>query len=525
MKKYIIFLIISLFSANMLFAEIKMVQIQVMDTPDPQSKYLRLVNGGFAMTDQTSYMLPVSKKRVQGNRMPFINKYGHDVLLVGPFLDMCGDIEIIESGSVIAKIKTSEFVARGIRNFYFPNENRSRNEGCVHFRIPLEIIRSIRSTLFQIKVGNIENLDVLECQLVKRYEIQAMLFLDGQPNLPTRELTTHNGFQTVKNVFQKSDRPVRLAIKLKGNDIPSTEIFRFGNGTNKDFLYQFDNAVAGKSCKSNLEVTGGVKIGSLIGKDDAIFIEVTPNKDGGKNLRRNNDGYMISLSDGKMGQFTKVNMNSDAVAPSPGTTFSKTQQPDNWGPYIFARMMPDVYTMGRYTDFGIVEIGECGATPGKGGFSGTTDNTANPYFPDLTPIPVRNIYRGSLDNFCNGITTINQKKDVVQANIKWGVQNITNIPVTSKFTIELRSGNDLLSTQEIEALPPFGIAEFEFVRKESKICIQRTKTSSSGTPVCVQCDPIVSKIPLWTDPEFRVTVDVNLIIDEGESESNNRQIF
>jgi hypothetical protein len=257
-----------------------------------------------------------------------------------------------------------------------------------------------------------------------------------------------------------------MAIKLKGK-IDKADIFRFGNGSNKDLLYQFDNPVSGRTCKSNLEVTGGIKIDNLIGKDDAIFIEVIPNKDGGKNFRRNNDGYMISLSDGKMGQFVSVNMDRDAEAPSPGTTFSKTQRPDNWGPYIFARMMSDVYTMGRYTDLGIVEIGACETVSGGGGFNGTGGSSSTDY-PDLTPIQVRNIFRGSLDNFCNGITAINKMKEIVQPNIIWGVQNLTNVPVTSKFNIELRSGNELLDTKEIESLPPFGIVEFEFVRKRVK---------------------------------------------------------
>jgi hypothetical protein len=158
-----------------------MVQIQVMDTPDPQTPYLRSINSGFAMTDQTSYMLPYRNKRIQGSRMPFINKYGHDVLLVGPFLDMCGNIEIKEGSRVVAVIETKDFVAREKRNFYFPNENRYKNEGCVHFRIPYEIMKKIRGDLFEIKVGNFEKLDVLECQKVKRYEYRQCCFWMDSP--------------------------------------------------------------------------------------------------------------------------------------------------------------------------------------------------------------------------------------------------------------------------------------------------------------------------------------------------------
>jgi len=130
MRKFFVLLFLIVLTTSFSNAEIKMIQIQVNDTFDPQSFYARRIKGGFEMNDQTSYMLPVKEKRIQKARMPFIKNFGHDVLLVGPFLDMCGDIQIIDNNNnVINTIIPKKFIAKEIRKFYFVNENRERNEG------------------------------------------------------------------------------------------------------------------------------------------------------------------------------------------------------------------------------------------------------------------------------------------------------------------------------------------------------------------------------------------------------------
>jgi hypothetical protein len=516
MKKLLLVLTILISATIIANAEIKMIQIQVNDTPDPQSKYLRYVPGGFTMNDQTSYMLPVKNKRIQAARMPFIKRFGHDVVLVGPFLDVCGEIKIIDNNdNLIFTISPRSFVAKELRNFYFVNENRTRKEGCVHFHIPQSVIRSIRTEFFKIKVGNIENLDVVECQLVKRPEIEAMLFLDTEPQ---RTATTSIGFPTIKNTFQPNAIH-RIAIKLRG-EISNTDKFRFGNGLDKGLIYHFDQPVVNRTCNSNLIAANGFKIGTLIKPNDAIIFEVKA-KEGGQKTRRINEGYMIGLSDANMGQFVQVIMDENADPDPVGTVRSKMEQPDCWGPYIFARILPDVYTFGRYTDLGIIEIGECKISKGGGGFAGIGDNTRQTQFPDLVPEQPKNLFRGSVRDFCNGITDVNKPSKIEQDSIIWGVENVTNVPVTRPFTIEIYNDNgDLLARQVVAPLPGFGVARFKLGRPVSTICVQLTDNR-----VCAQCDPEKSNVPLWIDPKFKIIVDTGLNVEEGGSETNNTKEF
>ncbi len=358
-------ILLFLFSISAMNAEIKLIQIKVQDAVDPQSLYTpSKMYDELSYDDQTSYLLPVKNKRIEGYRMPFIKNFGHDVLLVGPFLDVCGDIQILDAENRLkATIKPTSFVSKGKKDFWFPNERRKKNEGYVHFRINKGSMDRISTQNFKIKVGNIENLDVVDCLVADRFEIDAVLFTGKE--VPEREVGTVDNISTIKNTFETGNA-YEIKIKINGGLLSRYTYKLFESEL---FYHHAEESVFGSTCIGNLNLSGSITKVKLIENNDAVAMKLISSTSS-ELERRAFFGYMIGLIDGKIGNLTKINIDKNAATLPFGTTLNRQQEPNSWGPYIFARFSNDVYKFGQYTDLGIFEVGDCkkkGIVNGSGG--------------------------------------------------------------------------------------------------------------------------------------------------------------
>ncbi|RYY84589.1 MAG: hypothetical protein EOO15_19010, partial [Chitinophagaceae bacterium] len=241
MKK--IFLLVLLAMTFAASAEIKQIQLLVKGETPRTIFYQYKVGssdmgmspkGGYVISDQSSNMVPVKNQRIEGFRMPFISRMEHEVLLVGPFLDMCGDISILDDNdNLIGTIRTGAFVGKGKDDFFILRDDEFRREGYVKFRIPASMMITIGTRNFKIKVGNVANLDIVECKVVNRYTAEAILFTGT--TVPTRTAIGANATTNVMNTF-RNNTEFQVKIKVRGG-VPANETFQFNNGVDKALIF------------------------------------------------------------------------------------------------------------------------------------------------------------------------------------------------------------------------------------------------------------------------------------------------
>lgn len=512
MKRGIYFLIffLMIFVAK---SEIKLIQIKVQDAPDSRSNFSPSpLYEELPYDDQTSYVLPVKNKRIEGYRMPFIKNFGHEVLLVGPFLDVCGDIQILDANNnVKATIRSSSFVSKGRRNFWFANEWKAKKEGYVHFRITKNILNSITTKNFKIKVGPIDALDMIEGKIVERFQIQAMLFTSTPA--PRREMVSDGRIRTVKNTFEPNTE-YAMKIKLRGGVLRTDKFGFVLIGSTKSLLYNFSKSRLG-NCIGNFSITSAPVTTKLIETNDAIEIKVKAQTNIPRFRSSESNGYLIGLHDDNIGNLTKVTIN-EGSGPTFGQSVSKRELPDSWGPYIYARLMSDVYTFGQYTDLGQIESGTCatnnfgsgGPTNVRivGGSSGSqVSNSSDATILDLSYQNAL-IYEQNDQNISDEFPGLNMNvcRQANDPNPK-----ITNIP-SLRAVVTAPSDFNFVGSIEIKFIQNgrqvdsgtisnvnAGQSAFvEFRRPESRLCITNPPSNAN---ICKRCGNGFQTIRHWDD--------------------------
>jgi hypothetical protein len=527
MTKFFYTVLLFLFSFSVINAEIKLIQIKVQDAVDPQSLYNpSKMYDEFSYDDQTSYLLPVKNKRIEGYRMPFIKNFGHDVLLVGPFLDMCGDIQILDADNrVKATIRPASFVSKGRRNYWFVKEWKARKEGYVHFRISKSVLNSITTPNFKIKVGPIDALDIVDCKIAERFQIQGILFTSNPA--PQREMTTDRTFRTVKNTFDPNIE-YNVKIKLNGGTLASDKFGFVSIGNTKNLLYNFAlQSVNSSTCVGNLILVNNPVRSKLIENNDAIEFKVKVQTNSERSRRSEQHGYMIGLRDGNIGTLTGIALN-EGGSPRFGESVSKFQKPDGWGPYIYARLMNDIYTFGQYTDLGKIQAGTCnrnfsGGSGGVGGgvrlVGGGGGGSTIPNTNDASDINLsfQNalIYEqndAGFDDEFQGVTNVCRQagdpnpKVTTIPNLRAVVTGPVDANYVGNLEIRIKRNGNQLTSGTITNLNAGETKFVEYRRPESRLC---TTNPPSNAAICKRCGDGISGIRHWDDENIEIELYAN----------------
>jgi hypothetical protein len=517
-KLTLIALVLVTLAAN---AEIKQVQVRVSDETPTSIMYqyksgtsdqAQSPRGGFVLTNQSSNMVPVLNKRILGFRMPFIKGHAHDVLIVGPFLDMCNEVKILdEDDHVLATIPASSFTEKGKKSFFILRDDDFKTEGYIQFRLSASLINTIGRRHFKIKVGSVENLDIVEGKIVERYEAEAILFTGA--DAPVRTANPGGGIRTTLAL----NRDYTVKIKIRGGNLLATDEFQINNGVDRDFIY-FTSECA--TCrKPFIEARGPVERARLLADNDAI--QFTMRATANTSILRIH-GELIAIADagaGNWSTFTPEHKNTFAIGQGP-TQFDR---PDGWGPYLYLRESADIYRFGQYTDLrslvlgtgetcacastGVVSSG--GATRPIGSTGGGNNNNAA--LPAFT-ITTRNVFQfrssGSPTINDNFGTTANLCLNANDPNPK-----ITTIPPLT-FVIEARLAQNNLTVRISRGgtvllnVPNVNIAagatrEIPYNRTESRVCVTRSLANAS---ICKRCGDGVQGIAQWDDEEIKIEV-------------------
>jgi hypothetical protein len=503
-------------------AEIKQIQIRVLgETPIPVGVQFRESVGGangprngFMLTNQSSNMVPVKNRRILGFRMPFIFGQAHEVLLVGPYLNMCGEISILsEDNEVLATIRQAAFGERGKNNFYIRRDDEFRDEGFVRFTITEAIMDRIGRHSFKIKVGPIADLDIVECKMVNRYTAEAIL-VSG--NGDTRE---QNGRHIRTTIPIGTDFTVTM--KIRGGS--AGEQFQFNNGSDLNFIYLRSEC---EDCDKNyIQGRGSIRPARLLAENDAIEFSVRAFVSG--SITRQN-GELLAIADagaGNWSAYTPEKRGAFAIGHGP----SKADRGEGWGPYLFMREATDIYRFGQYTDLFEIVTGDgsrCSCIRGGGGGGGTTRpiggggaGGGNVVIEPLS-IEIRNAFTfsagasptavdnfGSTPNICLTATDPNPKITTVApltAVLRSGAP-------LNNLTVRFRRGTNTLATTANVNVAAGAAREVVFTRPESRVCATR---SLQNAAVCKRCGDGVQGVALWDDEGIVVEVlqGVNVLL-------------
>lgn len=139
--------------------------------------------------------------------------------------------------------------------------------------------------------------------------------------------------------------------------------------------------------------------------------------------------------------------------------------------------------------------------------------SSTPLLADLIPADFQNVRRGIDANDCNGAFT--GQRRFTQADLKFGVRNISTTPVTATFAVVLRTtaGGAERMRVNVTGLAGNGVALFDFRRASSEVCVVK---GSNGFG-CFAC-------PGTTPPDDRgleVVVDRDNAVTTEASEGNN----
>ncbi|RYY39739.1 MAG: hypothetical protein EOO08_08690 [Chitinophagaceae bacterium] len=516
MKFLFSFFLLLAFSAQ---AEIKQMQIRVLGetTPPIGMQFSGGINstalaprGGFNIGPDASHMVPVKARRIVTFRMPFIYRQGHEVLLVGPYLDVCGEVQIInEDNEVIATIRQAAFTGRGKKNFFIQRDEEFRDEGYISFRITEAVMERIGRSNFKIKVGPVADLDIVECKVVNRYEAEGILVSgDGV----TREMTGSH----VRTRFPLQ-RDITVKIKIRGGS--AGEEFQFNNGVDKNLIYFRSSCNA---CDQNyLEGKGSIRRTRLFAQDDGIEFTVRSAVSGA--LTRQS-GELIAIADAGAGNWSEYTPDRRNGSFAVGQGPSRYDRGEGWGPYLFLREAAAIYRFGQYTDLYEIQTGDgercsCeprGYNPPPGavhsgpitsGTGGNNNNAAAPLTLTLQNVfQFRNSNSGAVaDNFG---TTANLCLTATDPNPK-----VTTIgPLTAVLrsgtalaglTVRFRRGTTVLATVANVSVAANGQREVPFTRPESRVCVTRSPLNAS---ICKRCGDGIQGIPVWDDEGIIVEV-------------------
>jgi len=132
--------------------------------------------------------------------------------------------------------------------------------------------------------------------------------------------------------------------------------------------------------------------------------------------------------------------------------------------------------------------------------------------PDLVPTDFVNFRTGVRPDDCNGAFT--GQRRFVQADLKFGVRNISSTAVTTPFVVLLRKQDGTeLRRVTVPGLPGNGVAEFEFRRPNSEVCVQKGPNGLG----CTGCPGVA----LIDDKGIEVVVDFDNNVTTEASETNN----
>lgn len=508
------------------YSAIEMVQLRVVGANEPNSAFaMKALGGEFDITDQTSYLLPVVKGKVEGNRMPFIKDLAHDVLLVGPWLDFVGEVTILDfKKDVIFKISGNS-LTKGKTKFYYPSTRKTKDEGFLRFRISEANMKKIKGyPSFTIRVGN-KSGDNLQCKLVQRYEIEAILFTGN--NLPTREVVNRNNVSTILNTFN-ADQGYNVSLKLRGGSLDSdkyafvTNRFLYTKTITESYPYYSDSHcdLTNFSVSTNRDGEPNITTTRIVNNNDAISVPMIARK-GKEKVRRAASGFMIGLYDANAGSFDNITMEPGFERFRVSFIPKKSQVPDFWGPYLLARISSNLIVSGQYTDLGAVKIGTCGVVTGNRGRGNILAGGSNPQIiedPALIELSFQNalIYEstphGEDDDFGNiNINICRQANDPNPkitniGPLKAVVQNPLDIAINGTFTINFMRGNTVLFSENFNGLPANGRREVNYNRPENRIC---TTNPPSNAAVCKRCGNGISGVNHWNDENIVIQLVQN----------------
>ncbi|GAA4338610.1 hypothetical protein [Flaviaesturariibacter amylovorans] len=521
--KYL-FSILLLLLAGTSRAEIMQMQLKVIDGT-PILMYRQFTSstpstpltpeGGFDLSSETSNMVPVKNQRIVGFRMPFIYNKAHEVLLVGPYLDLCGDIQILdENNGLLAVVRTSAFIGKGKRNFFIQRHDVFRSEGYVHFRIPESVIRTIGRRNFKIKVGPVDDKDIVECKIVNRYTAEAILFTGDR--VPTRE-----AIQGGAHVRHNLTGGVEYEVKIKIRGGSAGEEFQFNNGKINEVLYHVRGGC--RDCEGTvLEGRGPISRARLLAENDAITFKVRSYH--GRFTR--NRGDLIAIADAGAGNWMDFTPDRDEMfAPGRGP-LREDAKPEGWGPYLFMREAPDLYRFGQYTD--LYEINSdkepCICPTFGSGSSSTrqiisTDGGGNggggaPVMqaPATITLALSNAFVftssnsntvsddfGGLANVCpSGSETVPKISVLSPLTV-----SITSNTARTGLTARFRRGTTVLATVSNISVAAGSTSTAAFNRPENRLATTR---SNQNAAVCKRAGNGIGGVPHWDDEGIVIEV-------------------
>ncbi len=121
------------------------------------------------------------------------------------------------------------------------------------------------------------------------------------------------------------------------------------------------------------------------------------------------------------------------------------------------------------------------------------------------------IAQGTTGN--NNLPTSNTRR-IRLPDIRWGVENDSNVAINTPFTVELWQGNQLVATQQVRRLGRRGRATFSYRRPQSVTTVARVGQGQG-------CYHFGLSSAGWNDnPGYTVRVDTNEDIEERRENNN-----
>lgn len=128
-------------------------------------------------------------------------------------------------------------------------------------------------------------------------------------------------------------------------------------------------------------------------------------------------------------------------------------------------------------------------------------------------------FRVDSQQYCKGMSG-NQSQIITIPNPVWGVSNVGTAAVNTAFASQLRSGTQVLNTQNVTTLIPNQTVNFTYERPNNSRLRVRTFTDRSGCFVSPTSDAF------FEDPPYTVVVNTNGAVQEAAAnQTNNRRNY
>jgi hypothetical protein len=146
---------------------------------------------------------------------------------------------------------------------------------------------------------------------------------------------------------------------------------------------------------------------------------------------------------------------------------------------------------------------------------------APPAQPDLVPTDFVNVRTCNTTSFgtcvpgpndCNGAFT--GQRRFTQADLQYGVRNISAVDITTPFAVVLRKNGVQLARNVVPTLAANAVATFTFHRANSNVCVEQIGPNK----VCTYCAVAID------DTNIEVVVDSDNTITEVSESNNTRRI-